>query len=160
MKARTISGCLAIILLLAATLGLAASPARGEMAPQINAKGQVVWEGSDGWDGSRNIYLWDSKHPEPRVLGYGTMVKNALPQINGKGQIVWTFYDNAHWGICVYNSKKPDNPPIAPGSYPYNDNSNPIINDKGYVVWEATGPGPGIYLYSPKIGEQGLKIYP
>jgi hypothetical protein len=117
--------------------------------PQINAKGQVVWQGDAG------IYLWDPRHQEPTIISGNLGGDN--PQINAKGQVVWRYGNSGAHQICLWNPKKG---PVFPVSGDNNDNFDAAINDKGYVVWETTGATPGVYLYKPKTGVQGIKISP
>jgi hypothetical protein len=65
---------------------LAAPALADDSLSQINTKGVVVWDGSDG--SHHQIYRWDPKSPTAVNISQNSDV-NDFPQINDKGQVVW-----------------------------------------------------------------------
>ena len=84
-------------LLAAAAVLLAGLPAQAvaplEPAPQINAKGVVVWFGYDSSVSRYQIYRYDPKTGEVANISQNNE-HNYYPQINDKGQVVWQAYDS------------------------------------------------------------------
>ena len=76
-----------------------------DMYPQVNSKGQIIWQGYDRNDDHYHIngYLY----PYPRgiltwITGQG--LDDLYPQINSKGQIVWQGFDGNDREIFLYSN--------------------------------------------------------
>ncbi len=95
--------------------------------PEINNKGQVVWEGSDG----TNTQIFLERFGQSRNISQNNF-DNFQPQINDRGQVVWYGGDNPNtFEIFLY---KRWGKPIQLTVDNYFDGA-PRINDRGQVVW-------------------------
>ena len=92
----------------------------------MNANGQVVWQGHDGtdaeiflYDGTNTTQLTDNSH------------NDVSPEINANGYVVWQGSDGSDTEIFLYDgtsvTQLTDND--------YNDR-DPYISDNGSVFWE------------------------
>jgi hypothetical protein len=113
------------------------NPAEWDSSPQINAKGEVVWESGAGL-GTDKIYLFD-----------GTIAKqisvtedNRVPQINPSGLVVWAggteLYD-----IYQYDGTSTSNITNSPDVSEF----APQINVTGQIVWQGCGESTGCEIY-------------
>ncbi|MGA1871847.1 MAG: hypothetical protein ACMUJM_25275 [bacterium] len=98
-----------------------------DINPQINARGDVVWEGNEGSDWK--IFLY--KYSEAAVKKLRDKRKRAKDiRINSQGMVSWTGFDGKDWEIFLYNGKEV----IQLSNNEYND-KNPQINEQGQLVW-------------------------
>jgi len=103
--------------------------------PQINAGGNIVWEGDDGSD--YEIFLYDGSTT--------TQITNNTwddtdPRINTSGDLVWRGYvgsgkipgrpSEPNWEIFLYDDTTTTQ--ITNNTW---DDYEPQINDDGYIVW-------------------------
>jgi hypothetical protein len=117
--------------------------------PQINNKGDVVWEGWDGTDWE--IFLYDGTKT---IQITDNLLDDQNPKINDSGYIVWERWDVVDYyytdtEILLYNGT--DIIQITDNSY---NDFDPEVNNKGHVVW-AWGP---IQQEWPFLGT-GISIY-
>jgi len=108
--------------------------------PEINNKGQVVWEGSDG----TNTQIFLERFGQSRNISQNNF-DNFQPQINDRGQVVWYGGDNPNtYEIFLY---KGYGEPIQITDNNFRDVS-PQINNKGWVVWDSfDGTDSEIFLW-------------
>lgn len=118
----------------------------------INATGEVVWEGEDTTSNAYRIYLYDGMTTTP-ITTNGTQQAYFHPRINDIGHIVWyggNTGDTSSYEIFFYDGTSI----IQITSDAYHD-KEPQINDNDCMVWQGhDGSDWEIYLYD------GMSIIP
>jgi hypothetical protein len=115
--------------------------------PQINASGDVVWNGHDGTD--YEIFLYEAASGTTAPLTSDS-VDDATPQINASGDVVWRGYDGTDNEIFLYEAASGTTTPLTTNSV---EDFAPQINASGDVVWHGyDGTDWEIFLYEAASG--------
>ncbi|MBW2194768.1 MAG: thrombospondin type 3 repeat-containing protein [Deltaproteobacteria bacterium] len=106
--------------------------------PQVNAGGDVVWEGYDGSD--YEIFLYNGSSTTQLTNNSND---DRYPQVNSGGDVVWEGYDGSDYEIFLYNGSSTTQ--LTNNSF---DDYSPQINVYGDVVWRGyDGSDYEIFVY-------------
>jgi photosystem II stability/assembly factor-like uncharacterized protein len=105
--------------------------------PQLNGKGQIIWEGFDGED--YEIFLFDGI--EIRQITSNSY-DDTNPQINENGEIVWNAFDGNDWEIFYYDGTNINQ--LTENDY---DDRYPNLNEYGDIVWQGRKDYWQVFLY-------------
>jgi len=111
-----------------------------EFSPWINSKGEVVWQGWDGWD--YEIFLYDGSDTTQLT---NNSYDDVGPQINDRGWIAWRQFDGEDYEIFIYDGSMIRQ--LTNNSYSENGLQ---LNDSAQLVWwaETDGTNREIFFYN------------